>query len=116
MQKIINGDLVEVITVGSRILLGMQKIIVPPASGGNGVFLSSLLAGAVIPNNAVLAELQADGGAIRIKLNGNVATLTDGFRLEDTMIRSIDTDLTVVSIASTSASNVNAIVAFFDRV
>ena len=71
--------------------------------------------GAGIPAGAVVVELQADGGTVRIGRFDSVApTTTTGFRLDDGAVINIDSTLSHVRLIAASTTPVNC--TFFDRV
>lgn len=105
---------IPAVALTRRVIIDRQTITAPITTG---VTLASLCTGAVIPSGAVVAEIQADGGTIRIGLKAaQTATPTSGMRLDDGASRIIDTPLADVTVVSTSAATVPAQVAFFDRV
>lgn len=103
----------EEITVGNRSIID-QKTITAPAT--TGVTLASLCTGAAIPENAVVAEIQAIGGAVRIGLkNGTTVTPTTGYKVDIGAEKAIDTtlaDVTIVAESTAALCNVT----FYDRV
>lgn len=113
MKDMGDGSHAEVITVGARTIID-QKTITAPAT--TGVTLASLCTGAVIPENAVVAEIQAIGGAVRIGLkNGTTVTPSTGYKIDTGAEKSVDTTLADVTIvAETTAALCN--VTFYDRV
>lgn len=71
--------------------------------------------GAGIPAGAVVCELQADGGTVRIGRFDSVApTTTTGYRLDDGAVINIDSTLSHVRLIASSTTPVNC--TFFDRV
>lgn len=71
--------------------------------------------GAGIPAGAVVCELQADGGTVRIGRFDSVApTTTTGYRLDDGAVINIDSTLSHVRLIAAATTPVNC--AFFDRV
>jgi len=103
----------EVITVGTRNVIDQITITAPVSTG---VTLASLCTGAVIPENAIVAEIQAIGGSVRIGVkNGATVTPSTGYKLDIYSEKSIDTNLDDVTlVAESSASLCN--VTFYDRV
>ena len=71
--------------------------------------------GAGIPAGAVVCELQADGGTVRIgRFDSAAPTTTTGYRLDDGAVINIDSTLSHVRLIAASTTPVNC--AFFDRV
>ena len=71
--------------------------------------------GAGIPAGAVVCELQADGGTVRLsRFNDVIPTATQGYRLDDGAVINIDSTLAHVRLIAASTTPVNC--AFFDRV
>lgn len=71
--------------------------------------------GAGIPAGAVVCELQADGGTVRLSRFDSVApTTTTGYRLDDGAVINIDSALSHVRLIAAATTPVNC--AFFDRV
>lgn len=91
-----------------------QKTITAPIT--NGVTLASLLPGGIIPAGAVVAEIQAIGGAVRIGLkNGTTVTPATGYKIDIGAEKAIDTTLAHITIvAESTAALCN--VTFYDRV
>lgn len=108
-----DGSHAEVVTVGPRKIIDQRTITAPATTG---VTLASLCAGAVIPANAVVAEIQAIGGAVRIGLkNGTTVTPTTGYKIDTGAEKTIDTvlaDVTIVAESTAALCNVT----FYDRV
>lgn len=108
-----DGSHAEVITVGTRSIVD-QKTITAPAT--TGVTLASLCTGGVIPAGAVVAEIQAIGGAVRIGLKSGVTvTPSTGYKIDTGAEKSVDATLyNVTIVAESSAALCN--VTFYDRV
>ncbi len=71
--------------------------------------------GAGIPAGAVVVELQADGGTVRLsRSNDVIPTTTQGYRLDDGVVINIDSTLSHVRLIASSTTPVNC--TFFDRV
>jgi hypothetical protein len=71
--------------------------------------------GAGIPAGAVVCELQADGGTVRLSRFDSVApTTTTGYRLDDGAVLNVDSTLSHVRLIAASTTPVNC--TFFDRV
>lgn len=93
------------VSVPTRSCLGMQ--IFAPL---NHAAASSL----TVPVGAVAAEIQADGGVVRIRLDATAPTATTGWKLEDVGSLSVASNLANVRLLAHSAST-NCTVAYFDR-
>lgn len=73
------------------------------------------LVGGTIPAGAVVCELQADGGTVRIgRFNSVAPTTATGYRLDDGAVINIDSTLSHVRLIAAATTPVNC--AFFDRV
>jgi hypothetical protein len=71
--------------------------------------------GAGIPAGAVVCELQADGGTVRLSRFDSVTpTTTTGYRLDDGAVINIDSTLSHVRLIAAATTPVNC--TFFDRV
>lgn len=71
--------------------------------------------GAGIPAGAVVCELQADGGTVRLSRFDSVApTTTTGYRLDDGAVINIDSTLSHVRLIAAATTPVSC--TFFDRV
>lgn len=99
------------ITATPRVCLGTARVTVTTSSQ-----TLAALVGGTIPAGAVTAEIQADGGTVRLRRDGGTPTSTLGYRLDDGAEKLIDTPLADVRLISGGASSVFANVAFFDRV
>ncbi len=80
MKDMNDGTHAEIITAGPRTLIDQLTITAPATTG---VTLASLCTGAAIPAGAVVAEIQAIGGAVRVGLkNGTTVTPTTGYKID----------------------------------
>jgi hypothetical protein len=71
--------------------------------------------GAGIPAGAVVVELQADGGTVRLSRDNTVTpTTTTGYRLDDGAVLNVDSTLSHVRLIAAATTPVNC--TFFDRV
>jgi hypothetical protein len=68
-----------------------------------------------IPSNAAAALIQADGGTLRIRLDGSAPTSTVGQRIDDGVFFPVDVDLAGVRLLAGNASGTSAQVSYFDR-
>ena len=66
------------------------------------------------PVGSVSAEIQADGGIVRIRRDAGAPSATNGYRLDDGMTLTIDSDLADVQLLAQSVTNVQ--VTYFDQV
>lgn len=100
-----------VIQVANRTVIDQRTVIAPATTG---VTLASLYGG-TIPVGAVAAEIQADGGTVKIGLTVTLVTTTTGMRLDDGMSRTVDSALANVTVVGkTIAVPLNIVL--FDRV
>lgn len=74
------------VVASARVCLGTQRVTV----GTSAATLQSLMAGSTFPVGTVVVELQADGGAVRIRRDGADPTTTLGYRLDDGMVLTVD--------------------------
>ena len=80
---------------GRQVLSISNSVSLSPAGGG------------------ITAMIQADGGSIRVSLDGTAASATSGIRLDDGVMLFIDSNLTNVRLFASVATTVQ--VAYFDR-
>lgn len=99
----------------ARTVIDHVVVTAPAAVGGVGVLLSSLFPGGVLPVGAVAAEIQADGGIVRLKLNPGLVAPTTGSRLNDGVAKNVDSDLRVASIVGQTVA-VPVSVILYDRI
>lgn len=98
--------------VQPRACLGVARLAI---TTGAAVSLTTASGGIPIPAGAVTAELQADGGSVRLRRDATSPTASLGYRLDDGAEKVVDSDLAAVRlIAQTVACAVN--VAYFDKV
>lgn len=94
------------VTVTNRVCLGMQTIT------GLSTTVPATL---TIPAGAVVAEIQADGGVVRITVDNTAPNSTHGYRLDDGSIKVVDSSLVNTKLLAITAS-INVQIAYFDRV
>lgn len=115
-QKLVNGVFVDTgvdVNLPTRNCVGQITITAPATTG---VTLASLCVGAAIPVGAVVAEIQALGGAVRIGLkNGTTVTPTTGYKIDIGAEKAIDTTLTQITLVAESTTAL-CNVTFYDRV
>lgn len=68
-----------------------------------------------IPVGAVTAEIQADGGTVRVRRDGQAPTAVRGWRIDDGLEKTVDSSLANVRLLA-MAANVNVQITYFDRV
>lgn len=90
-----------------RVCLGTQMIT---------ALSPSVAASLTVPSGAVVAEIQADGGTVRLRRDAIAPTATQGWRLDDGMSLSVDCVLANVMLLAQSGSTTNVQIAYFDRV
>ena len=69
-----------------------------------------------VPVGALVAEIQADGGVVRLRRDAQAPTTTQGWRLDDGMSLTVDSVLANVRLLAVSGSTTNVQIAYFDRV
>ena len=99
-----NGAKVQVMP---RVCLGTQMLT---------ALSSTVAASLTVPTNAVVAEIQADGGTVRLRRDAAAPTATQGWRLDDGMSLSVDCVLANVRLLAQSGTTTNVQIAYFDRV
>lgn len=92
------------VVAGVRNCLGRQTI---PVGLGSASSLT-------VPDGAIGAMLQADGGPISVSLDGASPTSTNGLRVDDGAIINIDTALSLVRVIARSVAT-NVQVLYFDK-
>ena len=105
----LKADLTETQPVGAtaRVCTGTQMI----------TSLSSVTpASLTIPALSVVAEIQADGGVVRVRRDAGTPTATTGWRIDDGMSLTVDSVLANVRLLAQSGSTTNVQIAYFDRV
>lgn len=100
------------ITIPRRLCVGHQLI-----SALSAVTPVSL----TVPDGAVSALVQADGGVVRVKLDGGVTgatavSATAGLRLDDGVMLVVDNVLSQVRLLAQSGSSTNVQIAYFDKI
>lgn len=97
-----------------RTCLGTFRLSVTSAAATLPALITAV-GGAGIPAGAVVCELQADGGTVRLsRFNDVIPTATQGYRLDDGAVINIDSTLSHVRLIASSTTPVNC--TFFDRV
>lgn len=91
----------------TRTCLGVAQIV------GLSTTVAASLPG--IPANALTAEIQADGGSIRVRRDGTAPTSTLGWRIDDGVDKTVDSALGSVRLLAVG-SGTNVQIAYFDRV
>ena len=98
--------------VQPRTCLGVARLTIPT---GSPVTLTSATGAIALPDGAVTAELQADGGSVRLRRDGTDPSAALGYRLDDGAEKVVDSSLAGVRLIAQSVQCfVN--VAYFDRV
>lgn len=68
-----------------------------------------------VPTGALTADIQADGGVVRLRRDAGAPTSTTGWRLDDGMSVSVDSPLADVRLLAVAAST-NVQICYYDRV
>ena len=100
----------EVMTVGTRVCLGCLPLAL------SAVDVKSLTDAGAIPAGAVVAEIQADGGVVRIRRDAGAPTAAIGWRIDDGVSITVDSVLADVRLLAQSGTTTNVQIAYFDRV
>lgn len=103
------NDSLEVVgvVVPGRICLGTE--LISPLSASTPASLT-------VPVGALSAEIQADGGVVRLRHDAIAPTATRGWRIDDGASVVVDSDLGNVRLLAQSGASTNVQVVFFDRV
>lgn len=95
------------VKVSPRVCLGTQ--FVAALSASNAISLT-------VPNGAVTAEIQADGGTVRMRRDATAPTATQGWRIDDGLSVVVDSVLSSVRLLAQSGTTTNVQITYFDRV
>ena len=68
-----------------------------------------------VPTGALTADIQADGGVVRLRRDAGAPTSTIGWRIDDGMSVSVDSPLGDVRLLAVAAST-NVQICYYDRV
>lgn len=91
----------------NRVCLGTQMLTALSASTA---------ASLTVPTGAVVAEIQADGGTIRLRHDGADPTAARGWRIDDGASVTVDSDLASVRLLAQDGAATNVQIVYFDRV
>ena len=95
------------ISIERRVCLGQQTITA----------LSAVTAASLtIPDGAICADIQADGGQVRIRRDAVAPTSTAGTRIDDGGMVSVDSVLANVRLLAQSGTTTNAQIAYYDKI
>ena len=95
------------VTATTRLCLGTQMI-----TGLSAVTPTSL----TVPLGALTAEIQADGGVVRMRRDAQSPTATRGWRIDDGVGVNVDATLANVRLLAVSGTSTNVQITYFDRV
>lgn len=102
------------VNISPRTCLGTYRLSVTTTAATLPALVMAV-GGPGIPAGAVVCELQADGGTVRLSRDNTVTpTATNGYRLDDGLEKVIDSTLSHVRLIAAATTPVNA--TFFDRV
>ena len=76
---------------------------------------TSTPASLTVPTGAQTADIQADGGVVRLRRDAGAPTSTTGWRLDDGSSISVDSPLADVRLLAVAAST-NVQICYYDRV
>ena len=93
------------ITAGNRVCLGTQ--VITTLSTVTAVSLT-------IPSGAVCADIQADGGTVRMRCDAVAPTASQGWRIDNGLSVTVDSVLADVRLIAQTATNVQ--IFYWDRV
>lgn len=77
---------------------------------------ASTAASLTIPTGALVAEVQADGGVVRMRIDGTDPTASHGWRIDDGTSVTVDSALANVRLLAQSGASTNVQIVYFDRV
>ncbi len=69
-----------------------------------------------VPDGAICATIQPDGGVVRVRLDAGTASATSGIRLDDGVMFSIDSALSSARLLAQSGTTTNVQIAYFDKI
>lgn len=69
-----------------------------------------------VPDGAVSALIQADGGVVRVRLDAGTVSATTGLRIENGATLAVDSALSQVRLIAQTGSTTDVQVAFFNKV
>ena len=95
------------IAAQSRTCLGTQMLTALSASTA---------ASLTVPDGAVCADIQADGGTVRMRRDATAPTATQGWRIDDGMSVTVDSVLASVRLLAVAGTTTNVQICFYDRV
>lgn len=101
------ADTAVPVAVGTRACLGTQMLTALSAA---------VAASLTVPAGAVTAEIQADGGVVRMRCDALAPTATRGWRLDDGMSVTVDSELADVRLLAQTGTTTNVQISYFDRV
>ena len=95
------------ISAQSRTCLGTQMLT---------SLSTSTPASLTVPTGAVCADIQADGGTVRMRRDATAPTATTGWRIDDGLSVTVDSVLADVRLLAVSGTTTNVQICYFDRV
>lgn len=95
------------ISAQSRTCLGTQILT---------ALSTSTAASLTVPTGAVCADIQADGGTVRMRRDATAPTATQGWRIDDGLSVTVDSVLASVRLLAVSGTSTNVQICFYDRV
>jgi hypothetical protein len=95
------------VAIQSRVCLGTQLIT---------ALSSSVATSLTIPVGSLVAEIQADGGVLRLRQDAGTPTATKGWRVDDGMSVTVDSVLASVRLLAQSGNTTSVQIAYFDKV
>lgn len=91
----------------SRVCLGTEIMTALSASAA---------ASLTVPTGAVTAEIQADGGTVRMRCDATAPTASRGWRIDDGASVTVDSVLADVRLLAQAGVATNVQITYFDRV
>lgn len=77
---------------------------------------ASTAASLTVPTGAVCADIQADGGTVRMRRDATAPTATQGWRIDDGLSVTVDSVLSSVRLLAVSGTSTNVQICYWDRV
>lgn len=111
----LDGQAVALVAVSPRVMVADATVTVTDTSQSLAQ-LWTAATGAALPTAALVAELQPQGGSVRLRRSGQAVSGSTGRLLLDSDVMIVDTPLADLRLIRAAGANVALNVALFDRV
>lgn len=111
----LDGQAVALVAVSPRVMVADATVTVTDTSQSLAQ-LWTAATGAALPTAALVAELQPQGGSVRLRRSGQTVSASTGRLLMDGDVMTVDTPLADLRLIRSGSANVTLNVALFDRV